>query len=116
MKNIDIKTIGGVAGGVALGYFALNIKNPFALIAIGVGGGFLANKFIKTRSELIAKADESSKERLALIQNDIKKTMVTNDAPTDTPESISFNPTVGYFTPHGTVEEDYPAQTMDINF
>lgn len=116
MKNIkiDAKTIIGAGSGVAIGFFLLKTKNPIALIALGVGGGLIASQ-IKTRNEKIKEVEMNSENYLDKIKEDIDETL-SEDEGNSSAEGVSFNPTVGYMTPHGTIEEQNPVEFMDIGF
>ncbi len=108
-KYMNIKTIAGVGIGVAIGHFAVKSSNPLVLIAFGIGGGILAN-MIKTESE---KRAEEEKKMLENVSREIENSLGEDSSDM---EGVSFNPTVGYFTPYGTVEETSPSNYMDVSF
>jgi F0F1-type ATP synthase assembly protein I len=112
-KYINIKTIAGVGVGVAIGHFALKSKNPLILIALGIGGGILANMY-KTKAEKEEAELEAKAQRLlAEVSNDLD---VNDEELQSDVEGIRFNPTVGYFTPYGSVDETNPSDYMDVRF
>jgi len=108
-KYMNIKTIAGVGIGVAIGHLAVKSSNPLVLIAFGIGGGILAN-MIKTQAE---KEEEKESKLLEKVSQEIEEAM--SDESSDM-SGVSFNPTVGYFTRMGTVEETSPSNYMDVTF
>jgi hypothetical protein len=109
--KLDVKTIGGVGGGVALGYFVFKTKNPLILIALGVGGGLIASQVFKTKAD---KSQDADKALEAQIIEDINNNLDTGEDSSSV-EGMSFNPNVGYITPHGTVVEQNPQEFMDLS-
>jgi len=106
-KYLNLKIIAGVGVGVAVGHFVVKTKNPLILIAFGIGGGVLAN-MIKTDTEKKQEDEEKVRELLQEISQD-------EDGVSDF-SGAEFNPTVGYFTPKGTVEETNPSDYLDVSF
>lgn len=113
MKNISLKTIAGVGAGVAIGHFAFKAKNPLVLMAFGVGGGILSYHLLKEKGAKISEAEVT--DYIVETNKDIEATLVV-DEPKLQPETIKFNPTVGYPTPQGEVHENSGSEFMDIGF
>ena len=108
--KLNVKTIAGAVGGVAVGFFLINSKNPFILAALGVAGGLVAHNFIKTKSDLIAEAESKSKENLKAIEDDINASLREKS----NVEGAKFNPETGYIMPTGKVKEIKPKDLMDL--
>jgi hypothetical protein len=115
-KVMNIKTIAGIGAGVAIGFFLVKTKKPLALMAFGVGGGLLANQLLKTRGEKVAKIQEQSDNYMQQVKEDVNATLVVKDEPDYGGQKMAFNPTVGYITPVGEVEDEQPTDYMDIGF
>lgn len=113
MKDlINIKNIAGVGVGVALGHFVFKSKNPLVLMAFGIGGGILAHNLLKNRQQKIEKTNAEVKDYMEQVSADVEATIT----PTKPKSGEAFNPEVGYITPYGVVDEDNPAEYMDISF
>jgi len=112
--KIDAKTLIGAGGGVAVGFLLLKSKNPLVLMALGIGGGIIASQ-IKTKADKRREAENMSEDYLEKIKMDIDETLNQDDESSSV-EGVAFNPTVGYMTPYGTLEEDNPMEFMDIGF
>jgi hypothetical protein len=112
--KIDTKMLIGAGGGVAIGFLLLKSKNPLVLMALGIGGGIIASQF-KTKEEKIKAIEDSSVDYLEKIKEDIDESLDLGDE-TSSAEGISFNPRVGYMTPHGQIHEENPVEFMDIGF
>lgn len=124
IKKIDIKTVAGVGVGVLLGHFVFKVKNPFLLIGLGVGGGLLGHSLLKDKNQRVEQAEEKAMEYVEKITEDIEHTIEPKVEPrpsgtsenTSSAEGMSFNKSLGYIMPTGTVDESYPEQFMDIDF
>lgn len=106
---INVKTLVGVGVGVAIGHFALKTSSPLVLLAFGIGGGVLAN-MLKTEQE---KSEMNQHKMLEDISKEIDDYI--DDEESSNAEGIAFNPTVGYQTPYGVVEESTTPRYMDLN-